>query len=116
MPISPRRLPLLGIWTVVAFCAASPAIPCTIFVTQGQGHVLVGNNEDDTPGQRSYFWYRPHRSIGYVLWGHDAKRPEGGMNDKGLFFDAAALPEPIPIDKVAGRRDFNRYAVEAILR
>ena len=53
---------------------------------------------------------------GYVLWGHDAKRPEGGMNDKGLFFDAAALPEPISIRKVTGRRDFNGYAVEPVLK
>jgi hypothetical protein len=38
------------------------------------------------------------------------------MNDKGLFFDAAALPEPIPIHKVAGRRDLNGYAVEPVLK
>jgi tetratricopeptide (TPR) repeat protein len=97
-------------------CAVAPAFACTIFVTEGQGHVLVGNNEDDSPGQHSYFWFRPHRSIGYVLWGHNAERPEGGMNDKGLFFDAAALPTPIPIHKVGGRHDLTRYAVEPVLK
>ncbi|HEV7610200.1 MAG TPA: hypothetical protein VGO61_22905 [Steroidobacteraceae bacterium] len=104
-------------WLILgALWAVSPAFACTIFVTEGQGHVLVGNNEDDAPGQRSYFWFRPHRSIGYVLWGHDRERPEGGMNDKGLFFDAAALPESIPIHKTAGRPDLNSYAVEPVLR
>lgn len=96
--------------------AACPTLACTIFATEGAGHVLVGNNEDDTPGQRSYLWFRSQGSIGYVLWGHDRQRPEGGMNEKGLFFDAAALPEPIPLRRVAGRRDLERYAVEPILR
>jgi tetratricopeptide (TPR) repeat protein len=114
MPIS--RLRLSAWLSVIACVAATPALSCTIFVTEGQGHVLVGNNEDDTPGQRSYFWFRPRRSIGYVLWGHDARRPEGGMNEKGLFFDAAALPEPITIHKIAGRRDLKGYAVEPVLK
>jgi hypothetical protein len=49
MPISPRRFPLLASLTIIAFCAATPALSCTILVTEGQGRILVGNNEDDTP-------------------------------------------------------------------
>ena len=59
MQILPHRFSLLASLTVIAYCASSPAFACTIFVTEGQGHILVGNNEDDTPGQRSYFWFRP---------------------------------------------------------
>lgn len=33
-----------------------------------------------------------HGERDYVLWGADKVTPEGGMNDKGVFFDAAALP------------------------
>jgi tetratricopeptide (TPR) repeat protein len=116
MPNSIGSVPA-RLWLILAaIWAAGPASACTIFVTQGEGRVLVGNNEDDSPGQDDYLWFRPHRSIGYVLWGHDSTRPEGGMNDKGLFFDAAALPEAIPIRKVPGRTDLNGYAVEKVLR
>ena|GEM_PF-5305721 len=99
----------------LASLSASVSLPCTIFTTRGAGHVLVGNNEDDAPGRITYLWFKPNPSIGYVLWGHREETPEGGMNDQGLFFDAAALPTAVPVAKRAGRQDFNGYAVEPVL-
>ena len=100
---------------VAALLSGSLSHACTIFITRGQGHVLVGNNEDDTPGQKTCLWFRPSASIGYVLWGHKEQMPEGGMNDHGLFFDAAALPERIPVKLVPGRKSLEKYAVEPVL-
>ena len=91
---------------------------CTIFM-QHEGHkVLVGNNEDYIPTAKSWLWVRPRTEVanGYILWGFQQKYPEGGMNEKGLFIDAAALPEKIAIIRDPNKPDFNGYITEKILR
>lgn len=63
---------------------------CTIFVVKTESKVLVGNNEDYWYSVNAEMWFEPaeRKSFGRVLfgWGGFA---QGGMNDKGLFFDAA---------------------------
>lgn len=51
-----------------------------------------------------------------MLWGFKEKYPEGGMNEKGLFIDAAALPEEISIIKDPNKPDFDGYITEKVLR
>jgi hypothetical protein len=78
-----------------AFCLfvmGRPAVACTGLVVQDGERVLVGNNED---------WFNPRAKIwfiqpvggryGSVFFGFDNFWPQGGMNQKGLFFDAFAL-------------------------
>lgn len=91
---------------------------CTIFINCIGSKVLVGNNEDYIPTTKSWLWIRPkiQSANGYVLWGFKEKYPEGGMNEKGLFIDAAALPEEISIIKDPNKPDFAGYITEKVLR
>ena len=91
---------------------------CTIFTASNGKSVLVGNNEDYSPGTKSFLWVRPGSNVrnGYIFWGFREKYPEGGMNDKGLFIDATALPQEIAIKRNPAKPDFNGYLTEKILK
>jgi hypothetical protein len=95
-----------------------PLISCTIFIASDKKQVLVGNNEDYIPTLNTYFWVRPCEkgNNGYVFWGFDEKYPEGGMNEKGLFYDAAALPKIVDLKKDSYKLDYNGYIVEKVLQ
>lgn len=75
------------------------AVACTIFTAVSGDTVLFGNNEDYT-NPNTYIWFTPDwGQYGGVYVGFDldfeAKyfNIQGGMNEKGLAFDANALPE-----------------------
>lgn len=104
------------LWALL-ICAGH-ANACTIFMTCIGSKVLVGNNEDYTPSAKSWLWIRPkiQSANGYVLWGFKEQYPEGGMNDKGLFIDAAALPEKTSILKDPNKPAFEGYIIEKVLR
>lgn len=111
------RIPIIFI-SFVFLLLCQLAMSCTIFIASSGKHVLVGNNEDYKPGTETFLWFRPggEGRIGYVFWGFEEKYPEGGLNEKGLFFDAAALSKPIPIVKHSGRIDFEGYLVEPLFK
>lgn len=102
---------------VLIICSVQ-ANACTIFIKCVGSKVLVGNNEDYIPASKSWLWVRPkiQSANGYVFWGFKEKYPEGGMNEKGLFIDAAALPEKIPLIKDPKKTDFDGYITEKVLR
>jgi predicted choloylglycine hydrolase len=104
-------------FTALLICSIQ-ADACTIFMQYDGSKVLVGNNEDYIPTAKSWLWIRPSTEVakGYVLWGFQQKYPEGGMNEKGLFIDAAALPEKIAIIRDPNKPDFNGYITEKILQ
>lgn len=88
------RLAVVGlVCAVVAATGHQVALACTAFCAVGGGQVLVGNNED---------WYNPHTKIrfvpatpgshGRVYVGFDDLIPQGGMNERGLWFDGFAAP------------------------
>lgn len=105
------------LFSALLICSVQ-ANACTIFIKCIGSKVLVGNNEDYIPNSKSWLWIRPkiQSANGYVLWGFKEKYPEGGMNEKGLFIDAAALPEKIAIIKDPHKPDFNGYIIEKVLR
>lgn len=84
--------------------SVQPAFPCTVFMVRGNGRVLAGNNED---GVRSdgRVWFLPGEKgkFGRVYFGFSDRYPQGGMNEKGLFFDIAATPF-LSVDPVAGKK------------
>lgn len=108
------RLLCIGL-SVVTLAPDTPA--CTIFVKSDGQRVLVGNNEDNSPGTPIHLWFRAAKNgqHGYVLWGAEEQFPEGGLNDQGVFFDAAALPRKLPIRKKPGLPDLDGYAVQPVL-
>lgn len=76
--------------------ALSDAIPgsCTIFTASYGEKVLFGNNEDFT-NPKTYYWVSPSSEGNYggVYFGFDNFSLQGGINEKGLSFDANALPK-----------------------
>jgi len=63
---------------------------CTIFMGSSGGKVFVGNNEDFID-PNTYVWFltpSPDK-LGRVYFGYGHELPQGGMNEKGLFFDYA---------------------------
>src|ERR1700741_91343 len=72
------------------------AVPgsCTIFSASVGDKVLFGNNEDyDNP--KTYYWTEPagDGNYGAVYLGYENYSYQGGINDKGLCFDANTLPD-----------------------
>ena len=67
---------------------------CTVFAIAHENDMLFGNNEDFT-NPITYIWAtRPYEgSYGGVYFGYQQGKPQGGINDQGLAFDAMALPE-----------------------
>ena len=76
--------------------AISDSIPgsCTIFTASYGEKVLFGNNEDYT-NPKTYYWVEPRSEGNYggVFFGFDNLFIQGGINEKGLSFDANALPK-----------------------
>jgi len=74
----------------------SDSIPgsCTIFTASYGEKVLFGNNEDYT-NPKTYYWVEPRNeeNYGVVYFGFENYSLQGGINEKGLCFDANALPE-----------------------
>ncbi len=68
-----------------------PARACTIFKVTRSGMTLVGNNEDDNnPDTKVWFLVPEKDKYGRVFFGYNDAIPQGGMNDRGLFFDWVA--------------------------
>ncbi len=91
------------------FLAVPPAMCCTIFMAESDGAVLAGNNEDYYLDAKPLMWVTPAKKEdhGRICFGFDEGRfsrfAQGGVNDAGLFFDAAVTPrgpEPSKKDKI----------------
>lgn len=62
---------------------------CTIFTASNTDTVLVGNNEDwNNINTRVWFLPAEHGKFGRVFFGFNNAYPQGGMNERGLFYDA----------------------------
>jgi hypothetical protein len=72
---------------------------CTIFaISQGES-AFFGNNED-WKDPLTYVWVEPPDAgkYGVLCFGFENLYPQGGINEKGLAFDANALPI-VPVKK-----------------
>ncbi|GMV99245.1 MAG: hypothetical protein AMXMBFR84_03840 [Candidatus Hydrogenedentota bacterium] len=95
------------LYLVSCALTASAASACTIFVAAKDGAVIAANNEDFYLDVTPKLWITAGENgdYGRVCVGFAEKkraRPfaQGGMNEVGLFFDAAVIPpEPEPKDK-----------------
>ncbi len=76
---------LLGSWR--------GAMACTIFMANDGTRVLAGNNEDWSDPS-CFMWLRPASAGAYgrVVFGFREGYAQGGMNEKGLFFDGVWTP------------------------
>jgi hypothetical protein len=69
----------------------TPLFACTVFYAAQGDMVLAGNNED-WMNPITKVWFEPAEkgTYGRVFFGFDNFYPQGGMNEKGLFFDVTA--------------------------
>jgi uncharacterized protein (TIGR03435 family) len=95
---SPAMRRVARIVTIALLCGAPFPISqrvaaCTAFCAVGAGQVLVGNNEDWT-NPRTRIWFVPAKpgSLGRMYVGFDDLWPQGGLNERGLWFDGFAAP------------------------
>jgi hypothetical protein len=86
---------------IVITLTGSTLFACTAFMSSEKDLVLVGNNEDYyNPYTRIWFIPATNGQYGRVYFGYDDWRPQGGMNDQGLFFDAfATAPLEVMLSK-----------------
>jgi uncharacterized protein (TIGR03435 family) len=94
-----KRLAAAVLACGAAVVVSSPVVRgCTAFCAATRdGAVLVGNNED---------WFNPHTKIhfipaapgayGRMFVSFDDLHPQGGMNERGLWFDGFATPPVRP--------------------
>jgi len=69
----------------------TPLFACTVFYAAQGDMVLAGNNED-WMNPLTKVWFEPAEKgeYGRVFFGFDNFYTQGGMNEKGLFFDVTA--------------------------
>jgi tetratricopeptide (TPR) repeat protein len=105
-------------YLIISLFQAANSLACTIFIASDGHKVLVGNNEDYSPTIKTFLWVRPaqENKNGYIFWGFEEKYPEGGMNDKGLFYDVASLPQKVDLVRDPQKEDFEGYIVEKVLQ
>src|SRR5688572_21930231 len=106
-PLAPV-LALLGV-------LCPPSAPCTVFLAAHGGVVLAGNNEDWTD-KDTKIWFHPsdERSFGRVYFGFGNGFPQGGMNERGLFFDGLALETKV--EAGPGREAFEGNLIDLAMR
>jgi hypothetical protein len=97
-------------------CLLQPAGACTIFFATRGGQTLFGNNEDwNNPHTRMWIVPRKGSRYGVVYFGFDDNYPQGGLNEPGLCFDAAALPAPEPAAH-QGKKKTDGWIVDRMMR
>jgi len=90
---------------------------CTIFSLTDPDHALGGNNEDYIdPHTRIWFIPSCGGEINGIPWvlgkyaryycGYHDLFPEGGMNEKGFFFDFTAVP-PLKMRNQKGKKEYD---------
>ena len=98
-----RRIAAVVASTMAALAAAVIAGPsvdaCTAFCAADKtGAVLVGNNEDwNNPRTKIRFIPAAAGSYGRLYVGFDDLWPQGGLNERGLWFDGFATPPVRPL-------------------
>jgi hypothetical protein len=85
----------------LALLAVPSAQACTACYVAAGGRVLVGNNEDfGNPATKVWFVPRGAGTYGRMYFGFEDLSSQGGVNEKGLWFDAFGLPsEPVATAK-----------------
>lgn len=100
---------------VIILYQSSTLFACTAFVVSNDEIILVGNNEDYT-NPSTKIWFVPSREerYGCVFFGFDDYYPQGGMNDKGLFFDGFATV-PLKVTQSVRKEKYNGNIIEKVM-
>ncbi len=90
-----HRLQLIALFFLISFILPTIASACSVlfYVDAKTGKVYAVNNEDYWLNTKAYIQIEPKTKKKYArLWYGWDNFAQGGINDKGLFFDAAVTP------------------------
>lgn len=95
--------------------------PCSVLFYADKNVCLAGNNEDNfLPYTQVQFLPAEEGKYGRVFWGYypiycpEEATKQGGMNEKGLFYDGLSLP-PVPVQTTLGKPTYVGDLMEKIL-
>jgi len=95
--------------------------PCSVLFYADKNVCLAGNNEDNfLPYTQIQFLPAEKGKYGRVFWGYypiycpEEASKQGGMNEKGLFYDGLSLP-PVPVKTTSGKPTYVGDLMEKIL-
>ncbi|MBN1347610.1 MAG: hypothetical protein JXQ73_33295 [Phycisphaerae bacterium] len=109
-----RRLPSILLLGLVAL-ADRDASACTVFYACRGDVALAGNNEDwYKPSTRVWFVTGKGGQFGRAYFGLDDGVPQGGVNEKGLFFDWTAVP-PREVARSGDKPKYQGRLIDKIL-
>lgn len=88
---------------------------CTVFLASDSVNVFAGNNEDykDT-STIVKFIPASDGKFGRVMFGFEKAFPQGGVNEKGLFFDGLAVGY-LEVKDTVGKPDYDDFLAEKAL-
>ena len=96
----------IGVILLLLFICGSTSFACTGFYVSRDGKIYAGNNEDySNPNTKMWIIPGDHGSYGRIYFGMDNYYPQGGINEKGLFFDGFAT-QPLPVSKSENKLNY----------
>jgi len=98
---------LAGVIMLTVFAVTDTrSYACTAAYVSSGGHILVGNNEDAlSPFTQVWVLPREEGKHGRVYIGYNDFTPQGGVNEKGLWFDCFSA-DPIAVPETAARESY----------
>jgi len=91
-------------------------LPCTVYKITKNGHTFVGNNEDYwDPNTRLWIDKGKSKEYGCLFVGMANMFPQGGMNEKGLVFDAFSVEKRL-IKKKSGKKAFYSHLFRDVMK
>ena len=103
-----KRLQLYALLLFISFMIPSISSACSVlyYVDVKTGKVYAVNNEDYWLDTKPYIQIEPKTKKKHArLWYGWDNFAQGGINDKGLFFDAAVTPKQKKIKKYGNPKD-----------
>lgn len=94
--------------------SGSASFACTGFYINRDGKIYAGNNEDyKNPNTKMWVIPGDNGNYGRILFGFDNYFPQGGINEKGLFFDGFAT-QSLPVIKSEKKLNYEYTAINII--
>ncbi len=89
-----KKVVVIVMSLILCLMIGQPVLACTILSVEKDGRILVGNNEDYMYSLASQYWIAAPENENYgricfAISGY----VQGGMNEKGLFYDGATCPD-----------------------
>lgn len=104
----------IGLILLLLLIGGSSSLACTGFYINRDGKIYAGNNEDyKNPNTKMWIVPGENENYGRIYFGFDNYYPQGGINEKGLFFDGFAT-QPFPVTKSENKLNYKTEFISII--